>query len=289
MLGLPTKTWTLSSSKVIVIKNVVKQKSMVEVVWHNTEERTLPHSHCKLSAISGCFEDMQLPACWFFTALVSVVFPCRFLCSLSGDFKVLIWKNGPVIVGETTLFHAVVVLNSKPEVIRTLKTDKNVKCEFSWNVSSHSWIDRRTTDKCNSSFNWRWTEGGNETVFVSVGIFISNGRDVKQEEKEYKSYHVTNQTRVSVKEKQGEFWTLLWHKFSHAFVATLTTRGWRISSYCYNGGIILLSVREDLGFVSFQKVLVICWLCIYYFSNVTFSYFFITFIIALRILLTGKY
>ena len=117
----------------------------------------------------------------------------------------LIWKNGPVIVGETTLFHAVVVLNSKPEVLRTLKTDKNVKCEFSWNVSSHSWIDRRTTDKCNSSFNWRWTEGGNETVFVSVGIFISNGRDVKQEEMEYKSYHVTNQTRVSVKEKQGEF------------------------------------------------------------------------------------
>lgn len=120
----------------------------------------------------------------------------------------LIWKNGPVIVGETTSFHGVVVLNSKPEEGGTLETDKNVKCEFSWNVSSHSWIDRRTTDECHSSFNWRWTECRNHTVFVSVGIYY--GRDVEQEENvssRYKSYHVTNQTSVSVsvKEKQGEF------------------------------------------------------------------------------------
>lgn len=118
----------------------------------------------------------------------------------------LIWKNGPVIVGETTSFHAVVVLNSKPEEGGTLETDKNVKCEFSWNVSSHSWIDRRTTDECHSSFNWRWTECRNHTVFVSVGIYY--GRDVEQEENvssRYKSYHVTNQTSVSVsvKEKQA--------------------------------------------------------------------------------------
>lgn len=162
----------------------------------------------KLSAISACFEDMQLSMCLFFTALVLVVFPCGFLCSLSGDFKVLIRKNGPVIVGETHSFYAVVILNSKPEEGGTLKTDKNVKCEFSWNVSSHSWKDRRTTDDCHSSFNWRWTECRNHTVFVSVGIFIFDTGDVKQEGKvssRYKSYHVTNQTSVSVKEKQGEF------------------------------------------------------------------------------------
>lgn len=163
-------------------------------------------SHSKLSAISACFEDMQLSMCLFFTALVLVVFPCGFLCSLSGDFKVLIRKNGPVIVGETNSFYAVVILNSKPEEGGTLKTDKNVKCEFSWNVSSHSWKDRRTTDDCHSSFNWRWTECRNHTVFVSVGIFIFDARDVKQEGKvssRYKSYHVTNQTSVSVKEKQA--------------------------------------------------------------------------------------
>lgn len=146
------------------------------------------------------------------SAILFVVIPSRILCSHSKDFRVLIWKNGSANVGEVTLFHAEVVQTkhgAAGNVGLTLdesrhEPDKKVKFEFSWKVSSHSWMkDRRTTDKCNS-FHWGWTKAGKETIIVSVRILVHNGGRGRLSSS-FRSYFVSNQTEVTVDETKASF------------------------------------------------------------------------------------
>lgn len=151
--------------------------------------------------------NMQRQAYLCFIDLVVLFYPSLVRCSSSGDYKVLVWSNGPAIVGETTSFNAEAVL--KPEARTRYDKNGNVTYEFSWKVPSQPWIKHQKTAKRSDSFRWRWTtEAGFKTVSVYVRILKNyNGRD-STHGRSFSSYYATNRMEVEVSGSEGTFWNL---------------------------------------------------------------------------------
>ena len=150
---------------------------------------------------------MQLQTFFYFGALAVVIFPSEILCSHHGDIKVLIGGVGTGKVGEITTFNAVVV--TKPDARTSLNASERVNFEFSWNVSSRPWVilKHERTRRRWDNFQWRWTEAGDHTVFVYVRILDGNGNDLARKQRPltgYSSYFATNETKVTVRESDGE-------------------------------------------------------------------------------------
>ena len=135
--------------------------------------------------------------------LVLVVFPVLIHCIHPGDYSVLIWKSGPVKVGEITSFRAEVV----PEPKARTRHGKNEKAtfEFSWKIASQPWVKHQMTTQRWDNFYWRWTEAGDKTVFVYVRILNDNGHDSTYGQISYNSYYASNGTQVTVTESEGKF------------------------------------------------------------------------------------
>ena len=159
------------------------------------------------TALSDPVKDMLLHAFFSFGALAVVIFPSEILCSHYGDIKVLIGGVGTGKVGEITTFNAVVV--TKPDARTSLNASEIVNFEFSWKVSSKPWVilKHERTARRWDNFQWRWTEAGNHTVFVYVRILDGNGNDLARKQRPltgYSSYFATNETKVTVRESDGE-------------------------------------------------------------------------------------
>ena len=137
------------------------------------------------------------------SALVLVVFPALMHCIHSGDYRLLICKNGPVKVGEITSFRAEVVLEPKART-RHGKNEKTT-FEFSWKIASKPWVKHQMTTHRWDNFHWRWTEAGDKTVFVYVRILNDNGHDSTYGQRFYNSYYASNRTQVTVTESEGKF------------------------------------------------------------------------------------
>lgn len=150
---------------------------------------------------------MQLQTFFYFGALAVVIFPSEILCSHHGDIKVLIGGVGTGKVGEITTFNAVVV--TKPDARTSLNASERVNFEFSWKVSSRPWVilKHERTRRRWDNFQWRWTEAGDHMVFVYVRILDGNGNDLARKQRPltgYSSYFATNETKVTVRESDGE-------------------------------------------------------------------------------------
>ena len=150
---------------------------------------------------------MLLHAFFCFGALAVVIFPSEILCSHYGDIKVLIGGVGTGKVGEITTFNAVVV--TKPDARTSLNASERVNFEFSWKVSSRPWVilKHERTRRRWDNFQWRWTEAGDHMVFVYVRILDGNGNDLARKQRPltgYSSYFATNETKVTVRESDGE-------------------------------------------------------------------------------------
>ena len=172
------------------------------------------------TALSDPVKDMLLHAFFSFGALAVVIFPSEILCSHYGDIKVLIGGVGTCKVGEITTFNAVVV--TKPDARTSLNASERVNFEFSWKVSSKPWVilKHERTRRRWDNFQWRWTEAGDRTVFVYVRIFDGNGNSLGRKQRHltgYSSYFTTNETKVTVRESDGEVHV----KVSLAFYQTL--------------------------------------------------------------------
>ena len=159
------------------------------------------------TALSDPVKDMLLHAFFSFGALAVVIFPSEILCSHYGDIKVLIGGVGTGKVGEITTFNAVVV--TKPDARTSLNASERVNFEFSWKVSSRPWVilKHERTRRRWDNFQWRWTEAGDHTVFVYVRILDGNGNDLARKQRPltgYSSYFATNETKVTVRESDGE-------------------------------------------------------------------------------------
>lgn len=163
-----------------------------------------PH---ETTALSDLVKGMQLQAFFCFGALALVIFPSGILCTHHGDNKVLIGGVGTGKVGEIATFNAVVV--TKPDARTSVNASERVSFEFSWKVSSKPWVitkHERTTRR-SDNFQWRWTEAGDHTIFVYVRILDGNGNDSARKQGPltgYSSYFATNETKVTVRESDGE-------------------------------------------------------------------------------------
>ena len=159
------------------------------------------------TALPDPVKDMLLQAFFCFSTLAVVLFPSEILCSHYGHIKVLIGGVGTGKVGEITTFNAVVV--TKPDARTSLNASERVNFEFSWNVSSKPWVilKHERTARRWDNFQWRWTEAGDHTVFVYVRILDGNGNDLARKQRPltgYSSYFATNETKVTVRESDGE-------------------------------------------------------------------------------------
>ena len=172
------------------------------------------------TALPDPVKDMLLQAFFCFSTLAVVLFPSEILCSHYGHIKVLIGGVGTGKVGEITTFNAVVV--TKPDARTSLNASERVNFEFSWKVSSKPWVilKHERTRRRWDNFQWRWTEAGDRTVFVYVRIFDGNGNSLGRKQRHltgYSSYFATNETKVTVRESDGEVHV----KVSLAFYQTL--------------------------------------------------------------------
>ena len=119
----------------------------------------------------------------------------------------LISNSGSTKLGEITEFGAKVLLNSKPETrTRRSASNENITYEFSWKVSSGPWIKHSKTTHRRDSFPWRWSSGGQKTVFVYVRILVWSYRNFTDERRYhngYSSYYTINSTDVTVTGSNG--------------------------------------------------------------------------------------
>ena len=111
---------------------------------------------------------------------------------------------------------------TKPDARTSRNASERVNFEFSWKVSSKPWVilTHERTRRRWDNFQWRWTEAGDRTVFVYVRIFDGNGNSLGRKQRHltgYSSYFATNETKVTVRESDGEVHV----KVSLAFYQTL--------------------------------------------------------------------